>query len=67
MRFYQFTVPTGSPTLQHKAEIAALATKGDPARGLPRRGTAGPLTTTARSHRTRADLLCLHSSHASST
>jgi phenylpyruvate tautomerase PptA (4-oxalocrotonate tautomerase family) len=27
MPFYQFTVPAGSPTLQHKAEIAALATK----------------------------------------
>ncbi len=27
MPFYQFTVPAGSPTLEHKAEIAALATK----------------------------------------
>ncbi len=27
MPFYQFTVPTGSPTLEHQAEIAALATK----------------------------------------
>lgn len=27
MPFYQFTVPTGAPTLQHKAEIAAAVTK----------------------------------------
>ena len=27
MPMYQFIVPAGSPTLQHKAEIAALATK----------------------------------------
>ncbi len=27
MPYYQFTVPAGSPTLQHKAEIAALSTK----------------------------------------
>lgn len=27
MPLYQFTVPTGSPTLQHKAEIAAAVTK----------------------------------------
>ncbi len=27
MPFYQFTVPTGSPTLEHKAEIATAATK----------------------------------------
>ena len=27
MPYYQFTVPAGSPTLQHKAEIAALATQ----------------------------------------
>lgn len=27
MPYYQFTVPAGSPTLQHKADIAALATK----------------------------------------
>ncbi len=26
MPYYQFTAPTGSPTLEHKAEIAALAT-----------------------------------------
>lgn len=27
MPYYQFIVPTGSPTLQHKAEIATAATK----------------------------------------
>jgi len=27
MPFYQFTVPAGSPTLEHKAEIAAAAAK----------------------------------------
>jgi len=27
MPFYQFTAPTGSPTLAHKAEIAAAVTK----------------------------------------
>lgn len=27
MPFYQFTVPTGSPTLEHMAEIAKAATK----------------------------------------
>jgi phenylpyruvate tautomerase PptA (4-oxalocrotonate tautomerase family) len=25
--FYQFTVPAGSPTLEHRAEIAAMATE----------------------------------------
>ncbi|HEY2176408.1 MAG TPA: tautomerase family protein [Mycobacteriales bacterium] len=27
MPFYQFTVPTGAPTLAHKAEVAAAMTK----------------------------------------
>ena len=27
MPFYHFTVPTGDPTLQHKAEVAAAMTK----------------------------------------
>ncbi len=30
MPFYQFTVPAGSPTLEHKAEIATAATKVPP-------------------------------------
>jgi len=33
MPFYQFTVPAGSPTLEHQVEIAAVATKVHTERG----------------------------------